>query len=251
MTFEKPENYLRGKDETKNREEFRKFLNEQISLPQEKWDEKFKLYAQKKYQELQEEVPERTMEEEQNINFERYLKSFDISKEDLKNKRILDLGCGEGEFVKECLDENISKEVYGLDLQINPEDFEGRYRKYFLKGNFQKELPIENLDLIISLGAVKAPFHELDMNNPKTTIDLALKALKENGEIRIFPLRKTHPNNDLKGVEFSEKKWKETLKELVAENNIEYKICPIDIKVAGKNKDVWLEEVLIIKKSKT
>jgi SAM-dependent methyltransferase len=190
------------------------------------------------------------MEEEQNINFERYLKSLDISKEGLKDKRILDLGCGDGEFVKECLDENISKEIYGLDLQINPEKLEERHKKHFLKGDFQKELPIKDLDLIISLGAVKAPFHELDMNNPKTTIDSALKALKENGEIRIFPLRKTHPNNDLKGVEFSEKKWKEILEKIVAEN-IEYKICPIDIKVAGKNKDVWLEQVLIIKKSKT
>lgn len=120
-----------------------------------------------------------------------------------------------------------------------------------MRGDFQKELLIKNLDIIISLGAINAPFDESNIRNPKRTIDLALKALKENGEIRIFPLRKAHYNSDFKGIEFSEKKWKETLGELVVERNIEYKICPIDIRVAGKNKDVWLEELLIIKKSKT
>lgn len=247
--------YTDSKEETEKAlekiEGFRKFLDQQISLPPEKWNEKFKEYVEEKYQESQEEIPERTIEEEKNITFERYLKNLDISKEDLKDKRILDLGCGDGEFVKECLDRNISKEIYGLDSQINPEDFEEKYRKYFLKGDFQKELPMKNLDLIISLAAVEAPFDKLNINSPKTTIDLALKALKENGEIRIFPLRKTHLRSNLKGVEFSEKKWKEILKKLAAEKNIEYKICPIDIKAAGKNKDVWLEQVLIIKKSKT
>lgn len=250
MIFGKPENYLKGKSKIENRWEFREFLNEQISLPKEKWDEEFKVYIEKKYCELQKEIPERTIEEEQDITFKRYLKSLDINEKDLKDKRILDLGCGEGEFVKECLDRNISKEIYGLDLQINPENFEEKYRKHLLKGDFQKELPIKDLDFIFFLGVVDAQFNESDMRNPKRAIDLALKALKESGEIRIFPLRKTYPNSNLKGVEFSEKKWKELLEKLVVKKDIKYKICPIDINVAGKNKDVWLEQVLIIKKSK-
>ena len=40
----------------------------------------------------------------------------------------------------------------------------------------------------------------------------------------------------------------EILKELSVKEKVEWELNPIDIKVAGKNKDVWLEEVLIIKK---
>ena len=126
--------------------EFRRFLAEQILLPENKWDKRFKQYVQQKENDLLQEIPKRNFEEEQEWDFQRYLKSLDLKKQDLINKKILDLGCGEGEFVKYCLGHGISEDVYGLDVQLEVEEINPGFRKYFLKGNFEEELPIKELD---------------------------------------------------------------------------------------------------------
>ena len=223
-------------------------MAEQVSLPREQWDERFVQYISEKHRESLQDVFERSPEEEQEINFQRYLKSLDFKKEDLLNKRILDLGCGEGDFVKFCLGQGISREVYGLDLQIEPEQINPAYRKYFLKGDFEQELPVKELDYIISVAAVEAPHSEEIEKDLRRILVLALTAIKHNGEIRIFPIRKAGVRSELKAIEFSWKKWLEVLEDLSVKGLIDYEIRPIDIRTGGNKPDVWLEQVLIIKR---
>ncbi len=241
--------FQKEEGENEKDSQFKEFLAQQISLPRNEWSEKFRDYVEEKYKKEKEEISEYSPKEQQELIFKRYLKGLGLSEEDLKNKRILDLGCGEqGDFIKECLDKHITQEAYGLDAKIVPELFEGKYKDHFFEGNFESKFPIENFDYIISMGAVEAPSNEIDSRDPEKTLHEALKVLKEQGEIRIYPIRKAPPENKLKGVEFMRKKWMEILKELSVKEKVEWELNPIDIKVAGKNKDVWLEEVLIIKK---
>ncbi|MCX6738268.1 MAG: class I SAM-dependent methyltransferase [Candidatus Parcubacteria bacterium] len=229
-------------------ENFRQFIKEQISLPEEKWNEDFKNYIQKKYRELEAEILEISPEQELEKNFQRYLESLDIKKEDLMSKRILDLGCGEGEFVKYCLGEGISREVYGLDVSIKPEEINPGYRQFFLKGDFEKGIPLKNFDYIFSVGSVEAPYSEDIDRDLRKTLILALSSLNHDGEIRIFPIRKAPPVSGLAGIDFSYKKWTELLNDLKTKNWIDYELKPIDIRAAGNKPDVWLEQVLIINK---
>jgi len=239
---------FQGEDIKINSSEFRQFLAEQILLPEEKWDEKFKQYIEQKQKILLEEIPKRDPEEEQEWNFKRYIKSLDLKKEDLVNRKILDLGCGEGEFVKFCLGQGISTEVYGLDIGLEPEEINLGFRKYFLKGNFEEKLPINQLDYIISVAAIDVPCSQDIEKDLRKILILALMAIKQNGEIRIFPIRKTGIKSKLRAIEFSYKKWMEILEQLSVKKLIDYEFKPIDIKVAGSKPDVWLEQVLIIKR---
>lgn len=239
---------FQGEDIKINSLEFRQFLVEQIVLPEENWDKKFRQYIEQKQKDLLQEIPNPDGEEEQKRNFERYLKSLDLKKQDLVNRKILDLGCGEGEFVKFCLGQGISTEVYGLDIELETEEINPGFRKYFLKGNFEEELPINELDYIISVAAIDVPCSEDVQKDIRKILILALMAIQHNGEIRIFPIRKPGIESKLKAIEFTYKKWMEILEQLFVEKLINYELKPIDIKVAGNKPDVWLEQVLIIKK---
>jgi len=234
-----------------NNLEFGRFLDEQIVLPEKEWDEKFKQYIQQKQTDLLREIPKRDPEEEQEWDFQRYLKSLDLKKEDLVNKKILDLGCGEGEFVKFCLGQGISQEVYGLDIELDPKDINPGFKQYFLRGDFEKELPIKELDYIISVAAIDAPCSQEIERDLRKILILTLMAIKHNGEIRIFPIRKAEIKTGLREIEFSYKKWMELLEQLSVKKLIDYELKPIDIGVAGNKPDVWLEQVLIIKRPAT
>lgn len=227
---------------------FREFIREQINLPDNKWDDVFRDYVHKKYQELQKEIIELSPEEELEKNFQRYLESLDIQKEDLMNKKILDLGCGAGDFVKYCLGQGISREVYGLDILIEPEELNPGYRRFFIKANFEKGIPLKDFDYIFSVAAVEAPYSEEVERDLRKAVISALVVLKQEGEIRIFPVRKAPPASGLAGIDFARRKWIELLGDLKSKNWINYVLRPIDIKVAGNKPDVWLEEVLIINK---
>ncbi len=243
---------VRTSEEKEKREELLGFLVKQISLPSEKWNDRFKEYIREKLEEKkkrEKESEELSPEEAEELDFKRYLRALNIDFEKLKGKKILDLGCGEGGFVKKCVDKGI-KEVYGLDKKVNPESFEKRYKNHFLKGDFEKELPIRDFDYIFSVGAVFAPVEKSEKRNPPKTLLFALEALKKNGEIRIYPICKAPPKSNLKGIEYSRKRWEEILKDLSKNKEINYVLQPIDIAVSGKKPDVWLEEVLIIKKNK-
>lgn len=255
MKFERPKSFDEGSlieqsgFEQEQGLEFRQFLAKQVSLPSKEWDGKFKEYVREKYEESQREILERTAEEERDLTFERYLKGLDLTEEDLRNKKILDLGCGEeGEFVKSCFEKGITQEIYGLDAQIKPRRIESEYKEHFFRGNFEKKIPLKELDYVIAVGAIKAPWNEGVKLNPKKTLLLSLSSIKEGGEIRIYPLQTPSSESDLEGIKFANKEWTRILEELEKEIGIEWERRPIDIMVSGRRPDVWLEEVLIIRK---
>jgi len=235
-------------------EEYRAFLVEQINLPKDKRSERFnelveRIHREKKAIEMETET---TPEESRRRTFQRYLKGLDLTEEMLRGKRILDLGCGdEGEFIQECLNKNLTEEIYGLDVEIDPEEDEEGLGQHLIRGDFEQELPIGENDLIISVGAVEAPWSEdSTQTNPEKTIREALKAIKDDGEIRIWSVRKMPEELSDSALAYGEKRWCEILKKLSEEGLIDYELRPVDISVAGRDKDVWLDRVLIIRKRK-
>jgi hypothetical protein len=86
--------------------------------------------------------------------------------------------------------------------------------------------------------------------NIRSIIEKALASLKEDGEIRIYPIQEAAKATPLEGLEASRKKWDELLKEISETLKRDYKIEPRNIKVSGKNNDIILESVLIIKRKK-
>jgi len=141
------------------KEEFRKFLDEQISLPRNEWDERFRNCIEEQWRketELEDETPKPFPHEIQKKDLKRYLEKLNLTKEELEGKRILDLGCSEGNFVKECIDNKITDDVFGLDILIKPEAVPSEYRGHLLKANFEEEFPMKDFDYIVSYAGVEA-----------------------------------------------------------------------------------------------
>ena len=230
------------------------FLAEQIRLPKDQWDERFSKLIEQKIRENQQ-VKIEEKKESPEILFEktyrRYSEGLGLNDEILRNKKIIDLGTGSGEFVKYLIENGITKEAYGIDIQLDESLIEEKFKSHLLHGNFEKDLPIQNADYIISLGAVSnAIWCGEETMNIRSIIEKALASLKEDGEIRIYPIQEAAKATPLEGLEASRKKWDELLKEISETLKIEYKIEPRNIKVSGKNNDIILESVLIIKRKK-
>ena len=253
MKFEaQPTNNLEKQEEeleTEKTPAFKEFLIHQISLPHEEWSKEFKDYIEKKRNEESEKESGLEQLSESELTYKRYLKGLELTEEELKNKKILDLGCGEeGEFVKECIDKDLTKEIYGIDLEVDPDTFDEKLKDHFFKKEFEDEFPIKNLDYVISVGALEAPSDESDERKPVKILKYALEALNDKGEIKIYPIRKAPPESGLEGIEYSRKKWDEIMNEFASKEDVKYEFNPIDIRVSANNEDVWLEEVLTIKK---
>ncbi|MGE4554917.1 MAG: hypothetical protein AB7D02_02225 [Candidatus Paceibacterota bacterium] len=231
----------------KNKENFREFLKEQISLPSSLWDFRFKEYLQLKINEKEKIEKESSFDKEQEKEktFQRYLKYLDLEKETLKNKTILDLGCGEeGEFVLKAREEGLN--VFGVDIKINPEKFPENLRSYFFKENFEEKIPLKNLDMILALASIFPIQYESEASLKKI-LENCLNSLKENGEMRVYPIGCPPKESELKSLEEERKRWLKVLEELSLKEKIQYQLIPIDINVSGKKPDVWLNELLIIK----
>ena len=242
-----------------NKKSFKNFLLEQISLPRDKWSDEFKEYVEEKRREAKalenDESPDPSPEENQVKVFNDYLRDLNIedNPEYFKDKVVIDLGCGEGEFVLECLERGEVESIYGLDLSIKKELSSGSSKDNFIEGDFTKTFPFKKADCIISDGSINdLIFDENESENLEKLFRNSLDILTENGEIRIAPLHKYyHSEIELAGVDFSIDKLSKVLKKLSEENLIDFKFEPIDIQVSGKDyKDVWLWETLIIKKKR-
>jgi cyclopropane fatty-acyl-phospholipid synthase-like methyltransferase len=229
-------------------------MAEQIALPQEEWSDEFRQYiaeeTQKELQRRNEETPEKTIEEERRATFERYLHGLALSPDELKDKVIMDIGSGDGEFVEELTDRGITQEAYGIDVK-DPYEAE-KYSKHFFKDTFEKPLPVKDADYALSVGAISnfAGYAETE-DALKEVLKNALAAIKENGEVRIYPIQHASPGSKLEGIDDSYKRWQELMTKLAAEDNLDWELQPIGIHIAGNNLDnIWLEEMLKFKKRK-
>jgi len=245
------------------------FLEKQFRLPKEQWDEQFRALVHQKSEENQrmikdaeeslgrefKESPQETSAESPEVlrreTFERYVKGLGLGEEDLKGKRVLDLGCHEGEFVQQLIKENITPEAYGLEANEEVVIKEG-IKDHILRGNFAKELPKKNLDYIVSVGAVSNYISEGEDGVAviEDTIKSSLDSLKENGEVRIYPIQEAQENSELVGLIESRKDWGNLVEKIFREGGVTCSIEPRAVKVIGKNNDIILESVLVIKKNK-
>jgi SAM-dependent methyltransferase len=239
----------------KNSKEFRDNLREQFLLPERDWNDKFKEYVEQLIQEKIEiesrETDQAWEEKSGERTFSRYLKGLDFKEEDLKGKSILDLGCGEdGEFIQECLKRGIGEKFLGVDSRID-DNIENK--EHFIKGDYNNLPFTENdkFDYIFSVGAVGSCGEEESF---KETLKEAIKFIKDDGELKFYPLLKASPETEenLAGIFESEEKMQEILKTLPREMGLTYEIVPIDIKLTGPNSkpDVLLDQLLTIKKLK-
>ena len=224
---------------------FEDFLLEQILLPEEERSIDFNNYLNLKIRKkdiLSNETLSR--EEEIESTFQRYLNGLKLTEDQLKDKKILDVGCGtEADFIQAIVKKRITKDIYGVDLSIDDNLIKNESKRYF-KTDFSEPPELTDVDYIISLGALSLDNEATDLSkNLSSLIPLLSKA----GEIRIYPLRIAPEGSGLTGIIESRKKWIEKLDEMKNIFNIEYEFSPIDIRVSGDNNDLWLDEVLIIR----
>lgn len=237
----------------------KKELMDQILLPKSEWSDQFNEYIKKKIEENKEiegrETRPLSDKEERLKIFKYYLKDLDLTKELIKGKTILDLGCGEGaEFAMECSEEKLA-DVYGIDRKLNV----GLDKDKFKKANFLAEFPFRDkkFDFIISNSAVVLwlPYIEKEEHYLayKDFFKKYLGNLKENGEIRIYSLKKASSDLNLPGIKIEGENLGLIL-ELLSEDfdaiGIKTELKPIDIGVSGEdveNCDVWLNQLLVIK----
>ena len=94
----------------------------------------------------------------------------------LKNKVVLDIGCGDGTLVHELRKQSVS--ILGLDLYLKPE--QEKYPYFFQADAFQLALPEQQVDFIFSAWSV---FSYEPASQISKLIQIAHRILKPNGEL--------------------------------------------------------------------
>lgn len=229
------------------------FLQEQIRLPEVQWDKRFRDLVEQKIREKQEEEAKETEESPETLeeSYRRYLKVLALNEDALKGKRVLDLGFGRGEFVSYLIDNGITDEAYGIDDDIDEKPVKEKFKNHFFEGDFREDLPLKDVDFIVSVGAMPARvWSKKEVEEVKNIIKNSLNSLRKGGEIRLAGISEAAEKNPLKGLELTLKRWRRLLKEIAESYKVECEIKPIDIMVYGDKNYVTLECIVVIKKAR-
>lgn len=243
--FEKPKIW-----ENRKSVEFRKWLFEQVNLAPENWSPDFKQYSKIREKESgkKEKWTKPSLEEKRNKTFERYLGGLCLTEQDLKDKSILDIGCENGDFAIACLEKGITKKAYGLDTQLEGDAVSSKYYSNFFSEDITHGSPVRNLDYAFSVGAISTYLDEEHKIDAEVSIGEAIRAINENGEVRIWPVKKTLRGIAMDRFKEEERVILEIMGKIEKESDIVWELKPTDIRVGEADKDVWAEQVLIIKR---
>lgn len=216
------------------------------------WDSQFLQYI-----EIRKDFFEKRFKEKSKVGYKTsdekiyagYLRRLDLDEEALRGKKILDLGCRTGAFVRTCVDKNLTRNIRGIDLELKGEAKNDDYADYFEEGNFKGVDFGTDLDLII----FKAALHGLISSSTASLeclgelVDILVKAtnaLSQAGEIRIGPVMAVlqGPCIDVKGS------FDQVSEILIQNINMQYQFIPVDIIATNEGKNIGLDYVLIIKR---
>jgi len=253
MSFERP-NFNNESSKYEQEPITPNFLQEQVHLSKDQWNEKFRQLIEEKIQENQQEETEEAEESPEILRertFKRYTEGLGLNENSLRDKKVLDIGSGEGEFVKSLIEKGIASEAYGVDAELDEAAVEDKFKGHFVRGNFEEDLPVQNVDYVVSVGAVSnGIWSGEEAMNIRRIVEKSLASLKEDGEIRIYPIQEAAKATPLEGLQASQEKWNKLLAEISETQKVECKIEPMNIKVSGKNNDVILESVLVIRRKR-
>jgi len=233
------------------------FLQKQIRLPKKSWDKDFRRFIEKKFEENQ--IKEKHYRKKSYIKkkapllkgFNRYTKELNLNEHQLRNKKILDLGCGDGSFIKYLIDKKITANAYGIDIRADKIFIEKKFRKNIFQGNFEKTFKFSGFDYMVSVNAVSLAFWaDMEIMNIKNIIKNCLKSLKRGGEIRICPIQEPAKATPLKGLGKSFKKWQKLIKDISKNEKTACFFIPQKIRIVGRENNIIFESLLIIKKIK-
>ena len=165
--------------------------------------------------------------------FEKYLNGFRLTADDLRGKRVVDIGCGdEALFVRRALDQGL--DVIGVDPNLDPSlRKEGRLIRAKLG-----DLPVLDIDLALSYAVIGTHAGA----DPRSSLPALMDRLSDNGEIRLYP----YPRSEtLKGIQQSQKDIDEGVAALG--ENVEVRVEDVDT-VRLPNNETYVNSVLIIRK---
>lgn len=140
----------------------------------------------------------------------RYINDFELDAEALKNKKVLDIGCGdEAQFIEFCLENNING-IVGVDLRPPvSQELADKVKGHYVVGQVDNLPLTPNQFDVVLMRSVINPDTELDVVR---VIGEAISSLKVGGKLEIYPVWREKPMFE---------KINDALKEL---NNEEYSI---------------------------
>ncbi|MBC8464931.1 MAG: hypothetical protein H8D63_00950 [Parcubacteria group bacterium] len=173
----------------------------------------------------------------------RYKESFLFAPEDLRNKRILDLGCDSGDFINFLLSEDITSAAYGMDKRPPTQD---EFVDHFSQGDFRESIPYTDMDVVVSLAALSLSLHE-DVESTYTAFKNALDSLTNGGELKVFPIFKDS-GKEWEGIVDEERNLLIILEKLEKEYDIETKTILVETETDQNGKPDYEKHLLLVKK---
>jgi len=170
---------------------------------------------------------------------------LEITREKIPFMKIMDIGCGhKAYFIEDVIKKMDSKNIYGLDIDIEEEILQ-KYPHNLYKGSYYEKLPVDNLDLITARASLVAK----DLMQEEFLKNI-LDSLNEEGELRVYPLFKSHIESGNKEALLMEKELIEKLNEFSRKFNFDYQLKIKEISVYEEDEYPVSKNLLIIKKKK-